>query len=162
MGRKKNYGGVQNTGATQNGYSTEYHNQGQQLTPITDVQGQQTVPIANIQGGSFQLQGNAGGGEGGGRYHSNRNGGKPSHGPRGEYFNVNAAQAQIDKQHQLQQRNKPGKTNNELVTIVVKGVLESAAANEGDNGLTKCREWLEEWANRGKKPIDHVSLRYVS
>lgn len=50
-----------------------------------------------------------------------------------------------------------------LVKIVVKGVLETDVANEGDSGLSKCREWLEERARQGsKKPREYVYLQSVS
>ncbi|KAL8818236.1 MAG: hypothetical protein Q9223_003078 [Gallowayella weberi] len=48
---------------------------------------------------------------------------------------------------------------NELVKIVVKGVLETDLVNDGDSGLAKCREWLEEKARQGsKRPIEYVYL----
>ncbi|KAI4229917.1 MAG: hypothetical protein L6R36_000426 [Xanthoria steineri] len=46
-----------------------------------------------------------------------------------------------------------------LVKIVVRGVLDTDVANEGDSGLAKCREWLEERARQGsKKPMEYVYL----
>ncbi|KAL8846291.1 MAG: hypothetical protein Q9221_008622 [Calogaya cf. arnoldii] len=46
-----------------------------------------------------------------------------------------------------------------LVKIVVKGVLDTDVANEGDSGLAKCREWLQERARQGsKKPVEYVYL----
>lgn len=50
-----------------------------------------------------------------------------------------------------------------LVKIVVRGVLDTDVANEGDSGLAKCREWLEERARQGsKKPMEYVYLLSVS
>ncbi|KAL8892002.1 MAG: hypothetical protein Q9215_001004 [Flavoplaca cf. flavocitrina] len=47
-----------------------------------------------------------------------------------------------------------------LVKIVVKGVLDTDVAHEGDSGLSKCREWLEERARQGsKKPMEYVYLQ---
>ncbi|KAL8996438.1 MAG: hypothetical protein Q9169_004032, partial [Polycauliona sp. 2 TL-2023] len=46
-----------------------------------------------------------------------------------------------------------------LVKIVVKGVGFTDVANEGDSGLSKCREWLEARAREGtRKPIEYVYL----
>lgn len=54
-------------------------------------------------------------------------------------------------------------TPNNLVKIVVKGILESGVANEQDSGLATCRNWLEERANYGyRKPIEYVYLKSVS
>ncbi|KAL8723228.1 MAG: hypothetical protein Q9225_000418 [Loekoesia sp. 1 TL-2023] len=48
----------------------------------------------------------------------------------------------------------------ELAKIVVNGLLESDVANERDNGLGTCRDWLEERARYGsKKPIEYVYLK---
>ncbi|KAL8840353.1 MAG: hypothetical protein Q9170_001368 [Blastenia crenularia] len=50
--------------------------------------------------------------------------------------------------------------HNELVKFVVTGLLESDVANEKDNGLATCRDWLEERARYGsKKPIEYVYLK---
>lgn len=52
---------------------------------------------------------------------------------------------------------------NELVKIFVKGLLESDVANEKDNGLATCRDWLEDRARNGsRKPIEYVYLKSVS
>ncbi|KAL8951963.1 MAG: hypothetical protein Q9222_002086 [Ikaeria aurantiellina] len=49
---------------------------------------------------------------------------------------------------------------NELVKIVVSGLLESDVAYEGDNGMAKCREWLELRARNGsRKPIEYVNIK---
>ncbi|KAL8905789.1 MAG: hypothetical protein Q9171_006541 [Xanthocarpia ochracea] len=46
-----------------------------------------------------------------------------------------------------------------LIKIVVKGVLDTDVANEGDSGLAKCREWLEERARQGsRRPMEYVYL----
>ncbi|KAL8781377.1 MAG: hypothetical protein Q9213_006032 [Squamulea squamosa] len=46
-----------------------------------------------------------------------------------------------------------------LVKIVVKGVSETDVASEGDSGLAKCREWLEERARQGsRRPMEYVYL----
>ena len=50
-----------------------------------------------------------------------------------------------------------------LIKIVVKGVLDTDVANEGDSGLAKCREWLEERARQGsRRPIEYICLLSVS
>ncbi|KAL9006502.1 MAG: hypothetical protein Q9188_000739 [Gyalolechia gomerana] len=49
---------------------------------------------------------------------------------------------------------------NELVKIFVKGLLESDVANEKDNGLATCRDWLEDRARNGsRRPIEYVYLK---
>lgn len=77
--------------------------------------------------------------------------------------NTRDVQAQIDKQHQLQQRKEPNTSRKKLVRFVVKGVLESSAANDNDRGLGKCCKWLADHArDRLKRPEDYVYVKYVS
>ncbi|KAL8714853.1 MAG: hypothetical protein Q9220_001366 [cf. Caloplaca sp. 1 TL-2023] len=49
---------------------------------------------------------------------------------------------------------------NKLVKIVVRGLLKSDVASERDNGMAKCREWLEARARNGsRKPSEYVNLK---
>lgn len=112
--------------------------------------------MPNVQQDDIQIRG-IGGGRGGfdqrGRGPRNRGSGRG-------ILRGDATATQIDQQHPYHQRNGQ---RSDLVKIVVKGVLQSDAANESDNGLAACREWLEKWANRGiTRPMDYVSLKSVS
>ncbi|KAI4156868.1 MAG: hypothetical protein L6R39_000958 [Caloplaca ligustica] len=83
---------------------------------------------------------------------SDRGRGKPGRGHGRPKFNVDMVQAQIDQQHYHHQ--------NELATIVVKGVLDSDVANENDSGFATCRNWLEDWGRQGlKRPAEYVYLK---
>ncbi|KAI4206697.1 MAG: hypothetical protein LQ348_000854 [Seirophora lacunosa] len=145
MARRNNYGGIQKTGPSRNEHNTRNQNQGQIL-----------VPIANTDG--LQIRGAAGDGGGRGGYNDRGRGGRGQRGRgrgRGNHNDTTIRRsdivAQIDQQHRFQ---------NEQVTIAVKGVLESDVANESDNGLATCREWLEEWARQGlRRPINYVCLK---
>lgn len=145
MARRNNYGGIQKTGPSRSGHNTRNQNQGQIL-----------VPIANTDG--LQIRGAAGDVGGRGGYNDRGRGQRGRGRGRGNHNDTTIRRsdivAQIDQQHRFQ---------NEQVTIAVKGVLESDVANESDNGLATCREWLEEWARQGlRRPINYVCLKSVS
>ncbi|KAL8984230.1 MAG: hypothetical protein Q9177_004756 [Variospora cf. flavescens] len=132
MARRNNYGGIQKGGPSRGGQNTRNQN----------------------QGGGLQIRG-AAGDRGGREGYNDRAGGQRGRSRgRGNYSDTNYridAAAQIDQQHRFQ---------NEQVTIAVKGVLESDVANESDNGLATCREWLEEWARQGlRRPINYICLK---
>ncbi|KAL8923585.1 MAG: hypothetical protein Q9208_004532 [Pyrenodesmia sp. 3 TL-2023] len=95
---------------------------------------------------------------GAGNKHNNRGEGKGNRARASP--NTRGGQAQVDKQHQLQQRREHDNSRNKLVTFVVKGVSESSAGNDNDNGLAKCSKWLADWARgRLKRPGDYVFVK---
>lgn len=137
MAKRNNSGGVHKKGPPHNGYNTGGQAQGQFIVV--------PAPSAHTAGGGNN---NRGKGKG------NRGRGSP---------NTRGGQAQVDKQYQLQQRKEHDIPRNKLVTFVVKGVSESSAGNDNDNGLAKCSKWLADWArDRLKRPGDYVFVKNVS
>ncbi|KAL8763544.1 MAG: hypothetical protein Q9184_000670 [Pyrenodesmia sp. 2 TL-2023] len=134
MAKRNNSGGVHKNRPPHNGYNTRGQAQGQFIVV--------PAPSADTAGAGNNNRGKAKG---------NRGRGSP---------NTRGGQAQVDKQHQLQQHKEHDKSRNKLVTFVVRGVSESSAGNDNDNGLARCSNWLADWArNRLKRPGDYVFVK---
>lgn len=144
MGRG-NRGRIQKPRPQQNGYYIKKQSSNQQLPQVSgDRQRSANSQEGNGGRGGFNNQGRRG--------INDRGRGLRIRGRGRGSFNPQVILHHIEQ-----------KDCDELAKIVVNGLLESDVANERDNGLATCRDWLEERARYGsKKPIEYVYLKSVS
>ncbi|KAL8905503.1 MAG: hypothetical protein Q9207_002606 [Kuettlingeria erythrocarpa] len=139
MARRNDYGGVQKNGPPHNGYDARRPAQDQFIVV--------KAPSGDTAGAGKQNRG-----QGKGKGNRGRGGAPPP--------NTRVVQAQIDKQHQLQQRREPNTSRKKPVSFVVKGLLESSAAGDNDKGLERCCKWLADHGrDRLKRPEDYVYVK---
>ncbi|KAL9031792.1 MAG: hypothetical protein Q9196_000219 [Gyalolechia fulgens] len=139
MGRGNYRGRIQKSEHQQNGHHNRHQGLNQQAL-VSDSQYNTASPRGGRGQGRVQGRGRGGINE--------RGRGLQIRGRGRGYFNPDFLLNHVQQQDR-----------NELVKIIVEGLLESDVADEKDNGLATCRDWLEDRARNGsRRPIDDNDL----